>query len=142
MKLKNHKCKYRYAAIRNPLHPQRRAAFTLVEVIVALGILAVAFMAVFTALRTCADAAHHAQMLTESVLLAETLLTQTALAQNLAFQTTTGIQGPFTWQVQVLPTPVENLALIVVKIEWTQQQRKQQYNLVSLLQIKTLFQGK
>lgn len=142
MKLKNHKCKYRYAAIRNPLHPQRRAAFTLVEVIVALGILAVAFLAVFTALRTCADAAHHAQMLTESVLLAETLLTQTALAQNLAFQTTTGSQGPFTWQVQVLQTPVENLALIAVKIEWTQQQRKQQYDLVSLLRIKPAFQGK
>ena len=106
------------------------------EVIVALVILSTALLAVFGALRASAGGARHARMLTRSVLLAETLLAEAALAEEKAFGTKEGQQDLYHWKVQIAPTPVENLAAIHVEVIWQEQQRQQQYELVSFVHLR------
>jgi len=122
--------------------PKNTVAFTMVEVIVALVILSTTLIAVFGVLRACAGATHHARMLTEAVLLAETLLTQAALDENIALQTSNGADDKYKWQVRIIPTPIESLAAINVSVKWNEQNRLQQYNLVSLRYIKPALEGK
>ena len=109
----------------------------MVEIIVALTILSVTMIAVFGAMRTCATAAHHTRMLTESVLLAESLLAETRLSDNAVYETREGRRDLYQWKVQVAPTPVENLGAVHVQIQWLEQQRPQKYELFSLVQMKT-----
>jgi hypothetical protein len=112
-----------------------------VEVIVALTIFGTGIVAVFGAMRTCAAAAHHNRMLTGSVLLAESLLAETRLDENPAFQTKEGARNLYSWKVQLVPTPVENLAAVKVTVEWPEQKRVQAYELVSLVHIKSVMEG-
>jgi len=118
------------------------AGFTMAEIIVALAILSISVLAVFTVMRTCSTAAHHTRMLTKSVLLAESLLTEAKLNKKIAFETAQGRQDPYSWQIQTAPTGVENLAAICVQVKWTEQQRQQKYELVSLIHITPLIEGK
>jgi len=117
-------------------------AFTMVEVIVALAIMGTTIIAVFGTLHACSKGAQHAKMLTESVLLAETLLIQAVLQENIAMQTTNGGNDTHSWKVRILPTPIESLAVVHVSVQWKEQNRPQQYNLVSALYIKPVLQGK
>ena len=117
-------------------------AFTMVETIVALTILSISFLAVFTAMRTCSSAAGHTRMLTNAVLLAESLLSQAKLNDNIAFETRTGQKDRYNWQVQIAPTPIENLAAICIQVKWLQQQRQQKYELLSLINIASAIEGK
>jgi type II secretion system protein I len=116
--------------------------FTMVEVVVALAILSISLIAVFGAMRTCSMAAYHSRMLTKSVLLAESLLTEVMLNKNKAFENTQGQTDVYLWQVNITPTPVENLAAICVQVKWQEQQRPQQYELFSLIYIEPAFEGK
>lgn len=111
--------------------------FTMLEIVVALVILSTTIIAVFGAMRTCARAAHHTRMLTQSVLLAESLLVETRLSENTAFKTREGQEDRYNWKVQIIPTPVESLGAIHVCVEWREQQRQQQYELFSLVQMKS-----
>lgn len=117
-------------------------AFTMVEVIVALAIMGTTIIAVFGALSACSKGAYHARMLTESTLLAENLLIQAVLQENIAMQTTDGRNDTFSWKVRILPTPIESLAAVHVAVQWKEQNRPQQYDLVSLLHIKPALEGK
>jgi hypothetical protein len=87
-------------------------------------------------------AAYHSRMLTKSVLLAETLLTEAALNKNKSFENTQGQTDTYLWQINIAPTPAENLAAIRVQVKWQEQQRPQQYELVSLMYIEPAFEGK
>jgi len=125
-------------------HSQRKAhskntvtCFTMIEVVVALAILSTGIIAVFGAMRMCSIAAHHTKMLTKSVLLAETLLVDTRLSQNMVFETKEGQEGPYLWKVRIVQTPVENLGAIQVQVSWQEQQRKQEYSLLSLVHMKS-----
>lgn len=118
------------------------AAFTMLETVVALAILGISVLAVFRVIRTSSTAAHHSRMLTKSVLLAETLLTQAKLNKNIAFEITQGRQDPYNWQVQTAPASVDNLAAICVQVKWFEQQRQQKYELTSLIHITPLIEGK
>ncbi len=120
-------------------HPHGRTgrAFTMVEVIVALTLLGITILAVFGALRTCAGATHHARVLTRSVLLAERLLTETYLDHNRAFESRDGTEGIYQWRVRVVPTPVESLGAVHVRVKWPEQQRQQQYDLFSLVHMQS-----
>lgn len=109
----------------------------MVEIVVSLAILSVTIIAVFGALRMCSRAAHHARMLTKSVLLAESLLVEKKISENMAYETTEGQDGLYRWTVQVAPTSVESLGAVVVRVQWAEQQRPQQYELVSLIQMKS-----
>lgn len=113
------------------------AAFTMVEIVVALTILSVTMVAVFGSLRMCATAAHHNRMLTKSVLLAERLLTETMISDNTIYETREGSEDLYQWKIQIAPTPVENLGAVHVQVQWLEQQRLQQYELFSLVQMKT-----
>ncbi|UCG49936.1 MAG: prepilin-type N-terminal cleavage/methylation domain-containing protein [Phycisphaerales bacterium] len=115
-------------------------AFTMIEVIVALAILSTTIVAIFGAMRTCSDASHHTRMLTRSVLLAESLLVQATLPQDRAFETRKGLAEPFQWKVQIAPTPVQDLGAIHVQVNWLEQHRPQQYDLFSLIPMRSLTQ--
>ena len=117
-------------------------AFTLAEVLVAVAIFAAAATAIFTAMRTSAAARHQGRMLTGSVLLAETLLAEVFVDQHRTFETRRGRQGPYTWQVHVAPTPVENLAAVKVTVAWPQQQKMRRYELFSLVHQPPSIEGK
>jgi hypothetical protein len=108
----------------------------MVEVVVALAILGTAIVAIFGALRACSTAAHHTRMLTRAVLLAEALLTEVRLSENAAFETKEGQEDLYRWKVQIVPTPIEGLGAIQVQVKWQEQQRQQQYDLLSLVQMK------
>lgn len=114
----------------------------MMEVVVALVILSTTVIAVFGAMQTCARAAHHTRMLTKSVLLAESLLVETRLSENTAFETREGREDRYNWKVRIVPTPVESLGAIHVCIEWREQQRRQQYELFSLVQMKSFTERK
>ena len=116
--------------------------FTMVEVVVALAILSTTIIAVFGAMRTCATAAHHTRMLTRSVLLAENLLVEARLSENTVFETKQGQENPYQWRVRIVPTPIENLGAIHVQVRWREQQREQQYELFSLVQMKSFVERK
>ena len=113
------------------------AAFTMVEIIVALTILSVTMVAVFGSMRMCATASHHTRMLTKSVLLAESLLAETMLSENTTYETREGREDLYQWKIQIAPTPVENLGAVHVQVQWQEQQRLQQCELFSLVQMKS-----
>jgi len=114
----------------------------MVEIIVSLALLGTTLIAIFGALRTTSNAAHHCRMLSRSVLLAESLLADTLNSQDLAFKSSAGKNGLFRWEIKIAQTPQENLGALCVKIKWMEQQRKQQYRLFSLVRMKTRFEGK
>lgn len=97
-------------------------------------------IAVFGAMRTCAAAAHHSRMLTQAVFLAERLLVETKLEENLIFERRKGHDIPFSWEVRIVPTSVETLGAIHVQVNWLEQGRQQQYELFSLVQMRSLGQ--
>lgn len=114
--------------------------FTLVEVVVAIALLGTTTIAVFCAMRSCSTASYHSRMLTKSVLLAESLLVEARLDENAVFQTKQGQEDVFKWRVKIAPTSVEDLGAIHVLVEWWEQQRHQQYELFSLVQMKSFTQ--
>ena len=116
--------------------------FTMVEIIVALAILSTSVLAVFGVLRMCASANGTSQRLTESVFLAEKLLAETMLKENISFQTSEGKQGQFSWQIQTAPAGKDNLVAISVTVQWLDQQKPQQYQLYSLKHISSLVEGR
>ena len=116
--------------------------FTMIEVIVAMAILSTSMLAVFGTLRMCATANATSQGLTESVLLAEKLLAQTMLENNVTYQITSGNKDRFSWQIQTAPTKMHNLAAVSVKIQWRNQQKPQEYQLHSLMHIPPAIEGK
>jgi len=117
------------------------SAFTMVEIIVTLAILSTSMLAVFGVLSQCSTADSQSMMLTKSVLLAENLLSETMLKRTLTYQTTQGSEGRFSWQVQIAPTEIDNLAAVCVQVSWLQQQRQQQYELFSLVCVPSNFEG-
>ena len=64
-------------AYSRPRSRKKTSAFTMVEILVALAILATSMLAVFGVLRMCVSAENANQKLAESVLLAEKLLAET-----------------------------------------------------------------
>jgi prepilin-type N-terminal cleavage/methylation domain-containing protein len=116
--------------------------FTMIEIIVALVILSTSLLAVFGTLRACSAASNASQRLTESVLLAEKLLSEITLNNKITYQTTSGNSGIFTWQIQTAPTELDNLAVVSVQIQWLSQQKPQEYRLCSLIYIPILIEGK
>jgi len=118
------------------------SGFTMVEIIVALAILSTSILAVFGTLRMCTSANTASQRLTESVLLAEKLLAETALSDKITYRTTKASQGQFTWQIQTAATGMDNLAAVNVTVQWLDQQKPQQYQLYSFISIPALVEGK
>jgi Tfp pilus assembly protein PilE len=115
--------------------------FTMIDLIVALVILGTSFIAIIGSMSICSRAAHHTRMLTKSVLLAESLLVETMLKKNMAFETTSGQEGLYKWRIQMAPTPIENLGAVCVQVKWQEQGRWCKYELISLVNINSLIGG-
>ncbi len=116
--------------------------FTMIEILVALAILGTSMLAVFGTLRMCTSANAASQRLTESVLLAEKLLAETVLNDKIAYRTTNGKKGRFSWQIQTAATGMDNLAAVNVQVQWLDQQKPRRYQLNSLMHIPALVEGK
>ena len=116
--------------------------FTMVEILVALAILSTSMLAVFGVLRMCVTANSGSQRLTQSVLLAESLMAETTLDNNITYQTANGSEGLFSWQIQTAPTGMDNLAAVCITVQWLEQQKPQEYRLCSLMHIPVLMEGK
>jgi prepilin-type N-terminal cleavage/methylation domain-containing protein len=126
--------------IQSPIKNAIRA-FTMVEVIVSLAIMATALLAIFTAMRSSDSAAAQARTLTKATLLAESLLTETLTTDDLAFNTTQGKRDRLQWEIQIAPTPIENLAAVNIKISWPFAGGFRHYELLTLRCIEPKFQG-
>lgn len=118
------------------------AGFTMVEIIVTLAILSTSMLAIFGTLRMCTAADNSSQRLTEAVFLAEKLLSETMLSNQITYQTTKGSKDQFSWQIQTAPTGMDNLATVCVSIQWHHQQKLREYLLFSLMHIRDLKEGK
>lgn len=116
----------------------RRGGFTLVEVIVAMALLSISLMATFAVLHRCANAAHHAHCLSEAALMAERLMNEVRLGDRAQYHQLSGQESHYTWQVQVAPTPLDNLGAVCITIEWLEQNRAQQFELLSLIKMNIL----
>ena len=81
-------------------------------------------------------AADRNRKLTQSVLIAETLLNEQMLDEQIAYQSTQGQTDKYNWQIQILQTDIENLAKIEITVAFGQQSTQQQYQLISFLYIK------
>jgi hypothetical protein len=106
-----------------------------------MAVLGVSAMAVFGTLHACNNAVHHMRMQTHAALLAERQMVETFLEGRRSFTTWTGAEGRFTWQVQVAPTPVEQLGSVTVTVHWTERQSGHSFSLVSYMQMQTFSQG-
>jgi prepilin-type N-terminal cleavage/methylation domain-containing protein len=126
--------------IRSPIK-KATPAFTLIEVMVSLAIMATALLAIFTAMRSSASAAIHAGTLTKATLLAESLLTETINQDDLVFNTTQGKSDRFKWKIQIATTPIDNLAAVNIKISWPFANGSRHYELLTLRYIEPKFQG-
>ncbi len=126
--------------IRSPIKKTIRA-FTMIEVIVSLAIMATALLAIFTAMRSSASAAIQAGTLAKATLLAETLLTETLTKDDLDFNTTHGKRDRFQWKIQIATTPIDNLAAVNIKISWPFANGSRNYELLTLRCIEPKFQG-
>ena len=121
----------------DPRCSKKISGFTIVEVIVAITLLGTTITAIFVVLRNCSIVSNHTRMLTGSVLVAENLLTETMMGENAAFETRQGEEGLYSWEIKIAPTPIDNVGALRVLVKWNEQQRKQKYELYSLVQMKT-----
>ena len=110
--------------------------FTMAEVIVAIAIMSTSLLAIFSTVRSCSMAADRNRKLTQSVLIAETLLNEQMLNEQIAYQSTQGQTDKYNWQIQIMQTDIENLAKIEITVAFGQQSAQQQYQLISFLYIK------
>ena len=122
------------------INSPRRSALTLLETLIALTLIGAALLALFTSLQACSAAARHACLLTRAVLLAETKLADLQTLERPTLTTQQDAAELFTWQVQLAPTAMENLAAVKITVSWREQQRPQRFELLSLLIIKPFTQ--
>jgi len=114
----------------------RHRGFTMAEVIAAIAIMSTSLLAIFSTVRSCSMAADRNRKLTQSVLIAETLLNEQMLDEQIAYQSTQGQTDRYNWQIQILQTDIENLAKIEIAVAFGQQSAQQPYQLISFLYIE------
>lgn len=114
----------------------RQWGFTMAEVIAAIAIMSTSLLAIFGTARSCSMAADRNRKLTQSVLIAETLLNEQMLDKQIAYQSTQGQTNNYNWQIKILQTDIENLAKIEITVAFGQQLNQQQYQLISFLYIE------
>lgn len=116
---------------------RQKKGFTLLEVVVATGLMTTALLAIFSLLRISLTARTQSQKQTEAVLLAQSRLTEVLLEKNPVYETREGTTGSFDWQIKTVPTNIENLAAVQVRVQWSQQHRTQSFDLITLRMMKT-----
>ncbi|MBL7106092.1 MAG: hypothetical protein ISS77_00605 [Phycisphaerae bacterium] len=116
--------------------------FSMVEIIIAMTIMATSLLAVFGVLSMCIRASNSNTNIAGAAILAESLLNEKRLEKNISYETTKGKESKFNWQIQVSPTEIDNLVAVAVKISWLQNQIPKEYQLISVMHIPAVLQGK
>ena len=101
----------------------------------ALGIMASSLLATLGVVRKCARVSYHNQQLSGSVHLAERLLGELRVNPPTALEEREGEEENYTWEMTIAETPVEGLAAVLVTVKWREQNREQDYELVTLVPI-------
>jgi len=117
---------------------KRCQGFTIVEALVSLCVLGFSLVAIFGTLNMCSTTAHHTRMLSQAVCLAENLMVRTKLKEITTFNSQTGEESLYRWTIEIVPTPMNNLGVVWVKIAWVEQNRTRQYHLRSLARVRSL----
>jgi type II secretion system protein I len=110
--------------------------FTLVEVIAAMAIMSTSLLAIFSTARSCLMAAERSGKLTRAVMIAETLLNEQMLDEQISYRSSQGQRDEFSWQIRIMQTNIENLAKIEITVLWGRQSPQQEYQLISFLYIE------
>ena len=122
-------------AVINNIYTKRRG-FSILESIIALTIMAISFVAIFSTIRTAASAIHHKNIETQALLLAETNLSETKLGKLTNFNSTSGKSGRFTWQIDILTTESETLGLIKSQVIWFEKNTENKVSLKTFVQMQ------
>jgi prepilin-type N-terminal cleavage/methylation domain-containing protein len=117
---------------------RHKLGFTLTEVVVAMALLGFSLMATFAVLNRCAGLSYHAKRMSQAMLIAERILNQIRLGDRRTFLVTEGEETPFMWQSVIRSTEFDNLGAVSVIVSWKEQNRKQEYQLLSFIQMKPL----
>ena len=126
-------------ALINNLHLNKRG-FSILESIIALTIMSVSFVAIFSTIRSAASAIHYKNIETQALILAETNLSETKLGKLTNFQTTSGKSGRFTWQVEILTTDIETLGLIKSQVVWLEKNTENKVSLKTFVQMQNFME--
>lgn len=117
---------------------RRRAGFTLLEVVVALAILGVAFALAMQLLATGVRSAKASEDYTQAVLLARQKMAEIAVTSNLEGSADGGeFGGGFRWQSEIRPLPQEEdlparLYKVRVHVTWPSRRGEKSLDLYTL----------
>jgi len=118
------------------LQPPRRtppAAFTLIEVMVALAIVAVALTALLGLRNRSLAMAAFAHHLTEATLLANARMTDLSTRSASATGATDGEAAPYRWIEEIRPTPLDGVREAVVIVLWQEGAHEEQVEITRYL---------
>lgn len=107
-------------------HALRLAGFTLLEVLVAMAVLAVGLVSLLGLYNRSLTSTIHAQRLSIATLLVQEMLTRTQLEGATAMRVTSGDfselhpgqYSEFRWNRTILPTPLKDLWEFRVSVSW------------------------
>jgi len=116
---------------------RREAGFTLLEVMIALAIVAVVLVALLGLENRTLEVSGRQQLLTRATLLAAARLAEVEAAPFTVLGDKAGsFDAPdeqFQWQMQVLATPLPQVARVEMTVAWGDLQRNEAVTLVSVV---------
>jgi type II secretion system protein I len=108
------------------------AGFTLIEVLVAMTILAAGILGVMGAFSLCIQANSHACRLKDAAMLARNELELAIVSKTENLETRTGTQGQYTWTVS-FQEKEDNLLLASAVVNWSERGQKQTFTLSKIV---------
>jgi len=108
-------------------------ALTLIEVMVALAIVAVALTALLGLRNRSLAMASFAHHLTEATLLANARITALSSGDVSVTGTTDGEAAPYRWIEEIRPTPLEGVREVVVTVLWQEGAHEEQVEITTYL---------
>lgn len=114
------------------------SGFTLLEVTIALAIVAVALVALLGLQARNIEVSGRQQLLTRATLLAAARLAELEAAPDGAILETRGSFAPpddqFRWQAEFVPTPLPQVTRVEMTVLWGEAERNEAVTLVSVVQ--------
>jgi len=111
---------------------ERRGGVTLVEVLVAMTVAAVGMMAAFGALRIAGDAVGRLREQEAAERLAENHMVSLLARPANDLQPADGVEGRYTWEEKIESGSVQDVARLVVTVEWQSRGRSMRFELASM----------
>jgi general secretion pathway protein I len=111
----------------------RRQGFTLLEVMVALAILAITLVVLFSQQATSIDQGNEARIITKATFLAQERMTGVLTQDRLSIGEEEAQEEipPFTWKTMVEEAAIEGMKKITVLVLWKEGDRERDLRLVT-----------